>query len=603
MGNDRKETEMIRERIEKLRKKMREAGVSVYVIPSSDCHGSEYVGEHFRAREYMSGFTGSAGTLVVTLLEAGLWTDGRYFLQAERQLLGSGICLYRTGEDGVQRMEDFVEERLSHEGMLGFDGRTMGAYQAEVLVKRAEAKKREVLLTRDLVGEIWKERPKIAGKNVWILKECYVGESAESKIKRVREKMKEEGADVCVLAALCDIAWLLNIRGEDIPCVPVVMSYLCMKINSCKWYVRKEVVPEEVRKYIEGYGVEILEYEDIYQDLEKIEKGQQVWVDKKNVNYRLLSSLREVKIIDKPNPTELMKAVKNPTEIQNLREAHRKEGIALTKFMYWVKNRVREERITELSAAAYLKDRRAEQGNYMGDSFASICAYGAHGAVVHYEATKESDVRVKEGAFFLVDTGGHYLEGTTDTTRTFVLGEVSKEQKRMYTAVLRGNLHLAYAKFLSGCTGYSLDVLCREPLWQMGMDYKHGTGHGVGYYLSVHEGPNAFRWKLPEYEKAAVLEAGMVTTDEPGVYIEGEYGIRIENELLCVEAAKNEYGQFMEFEILTLTPIDLDGVLIEEMTKTERGWLNHYHQKVYRELSPYLKNEERAWLKKYTREI
>ncbi len=601
MGNDRKETKMIRERIERLREKMREAGVSVYVIPSSDCHESEYVGEHFRAREYMSGFTGSAGTLVVTLLEAGLWTDGRYFLQAERQLLGSGICLYRMGEDGVQKMEDFVEERLLDGGRLGFDARMMGAHQAEELVKRA---KKEVLLTRDLVGEIWKERPEIADKKAWILKECYAGESAGSKIKRVQERMKEEGADVCVLAALCDIAWLLNVRGEDIPCVPVVMSYLCMKTDSCKWYVRKAAVSEEVQKYAQGYGVEVLEYEDIYQDLEKIEEGQRVWLDKRNVNYRLLSSLREgVEIIDKPNPTELMKAVKNPTEIQHLREAHRKEGIALTKFMYWVKMRAKEERITELSAADYLKERRAEQGNYIEDSFASICAYGAHGAVVHYEATKESDVRIAEGALFLVDTGGHYLEGTTDTTRTFVLGEVSKEQKRMYTAVLRGNLHLAYARFLSGCTGYSLDVLCREPLWQMGMDYKHGTGHGVGYCLSVHEGPNAFRWKLPEHEKAAVLEAGMVTTDEPGVYIEGEYGIRIENELLCVEAAKNEYGQFLEFEILTLTPIDLDGVLIDEMTKTERGWLNQYHQRVYQELSPYLKEEERAWLKKYTREI
>lgn len=595
---------MIRERIEKLREKMREAGISVYVIPSSDFHGSEYVGEHFRAREYLSGFTGSAGTLIVTLLEAGLWTDGRYFLQAERQLLGSGICLYRMGEDGTEKMEDFIKERLTDEGMLGFDGRVMGAYQAEELVKRAKEKNRNVLMTRDLVGEIWEERPEIVNEKVWILKACYAGEDTGSKIKRVRERMKEEGADACVLASLCDIAWLLNVRGGDIPCVPVVMSYLCIKMDSCRWYVRKEVISEGVRAYVKGYGVEVQEYEKIYQDLEEMEKGERVWMDKRNVNYRLLSSLKEgVCVIDKPNPTELMKAVKNPTEIQNLKEAHRKEGIAFTKFMYWVKNRAKKEKITELSAAAYLKDRRAEQGHYMGDSFASICAYGAHGAVVHYEATKKSDVQVKEGAFFLVDTGGHYLEGTTDTTRTLVLGEVNKEQKKMYTAVLRGNLHLAYAKFLSGCTGYSLDVLCREPLWQMGMDYKHGTGHGVGYYLSVHEGPNAFRWKMPEHESAAVLEAGMVTTDEPGVYIEGEYGIRIEQELLCVKGEKNKYGQFLEFEILTLTPIDLDGVLTEEMSETERGWLNQYHQRVYRELSPYLEEKERVWLREYTREI
>lgn len=595
---------MIRERIEKLREKMKEAKVEVYVIPSSDCHESEYVCEHYRAREYLSGFTGSAGTLVVTLQEAGLWTDGRYFLQAEKQLLESGIVLYRMGEEGVEKIEDYVEARLTDGGRLGFDGRVMGAYQAEKYVKKAEKKHADVLCTRDLVGEIWEDRPRIADTFVEVLDEKYTGESVQSKMQNVRKRMREEGADVHVLASLCDIAWLLNLRGRDIPCVPVVLSFLCMNMDSCMWYVRKGIVSKEVEKYLERYKVEIRDYEEIYQDLSKLSRGQRVWLDKKQVNYRLWTSLpREVCILNRKNPEELLKAVKNQTEIQNLREAHRKEGVAFTKWMYWVKTKAATEEITELSAAAYLKEKRREQEHERGDSFAPICAYGTHGAIVHYEATEESNVSVQPGGFFLVDAGGHYLEGTTDTTRTLAIGEVSQEMKKMYTAVLRGNLHLAYARFLKGCTGYNLDVLCREPLWQLGKDYKHGTGHGVGYYLSVHEGPNAFRWKQLENEQAVALEAGMVTTDEPGLYIEGEYGIRIENELLCVEGEKNTYGQFLEFEILTLTPIDLDGVLVEEMTLTEREWLNAYHKQVYTKIAPYLEQEEREWLKEYTRRI
>lgn len=595
---------MIRERIERLREKMREAGVGVYVIPSSDCHGSEYVGEHDRAREYMSGFTGSAGTLIVTLREAGLWTDGRYFLQAEDQLRGSGIRLYRMGEEGVEKIEEFVGKRLVDGGRLGFDGRVMEAFWAEKFVRKAREKGTDVLATRDLVGEIWEERPKRPDMPVHVFEECYAGESVGSKLQRVRERMKEVKADVHVLSSLCDIAWLLNVRGGDIPRVPVVLSFLCMDLVGCRWYVRGEVVSDEVRRCLEGWGVKIREYEEIYRDLAEIPEGKRVWMDKKNVNYRLLTSLpRGVEVVDRRNPQELMKAVKNETEIQNLREAHLKEGIAFTKFLYWVKTRAETEEITELSAAEYLDQMRGEQRQERGQSFAPICAYGAHGAVVHYEATKESDVQVAPGGLFLVDAGGHYLEGTTDTTRTMVIGKVSEEEKRMYTAVLRGHLHLAYAKFLKGCTGYSLDVLCREPLWQMGMDYKHGTGHGVGYYLSVHEGPNAFRWKLPEGEEAVALEPGMVTTDEPGVYIEGKYGIRLENELLCVEGEKNAYGQFLEFEILTLTPFDLDGVLKEEMTKTEKEWLNAYHKQVYQEISPYLEPCEKEWLLTATRSI
>lgn len=595
---------MIQERLRLLREKMREAGVSVYVVPSSDCHESEYVCAHYRAREYITGFTGSAGTAVVTLTGAGLWTDGRYFIQAERQIQGSGIRLFRAGEPGVPKVEAYVKEHLKKDDLLGFDGRVLSAAAAGKLVKAAEEKGAKVLAARDLAGEIWADRPAIEDAPVFLLEERWSGETTESKLGRVREELEKSGADVHVLASLCDIAWLLNIRGGDIPSVPVVLSFLKLTREDCFWYVRPSVVTEELRASLAEHGVRILDYDEIYSDVEQLRAGQTVLMDQKAVNYRLLSSVPEsVKLLDRRNPTELMKAVKNETELANLKTAHLKEGIAFTRFMYWLKTNAGEKEITELSAAAYLEDLRKEQEHYLEPSFSSICAYGEHGAIVHYSATEETNVKLENKGFFLVDAGGHYLEGSTDTTRTFALGPLTREQKQMFTAVCRGNLRLANAVFLHGCSGHSLDVLCREPLWQLRADYKHGTGHGVGYLLSVHEGPNAFRWKLKDGESPTALEAGMVTTDEPGIYIEGNYGIRTENELVCVEAEQNEYGQFMAFENLTLTPIDLDAVLPEEMSGEERAWLNAYHRRVYKELSPHLTEEEREWLREYTREI
>lgn len=595
---------MIRERIEKLRQKMREAGVTVYVIPSTDCHESEYVCAHYRAREYMSGFTGSAGTLVVTLQEAGLWTDGRYFLQAEQQLAGTGIRLFRMGEPGVPKLPEYVKEKLTG-GKLGFDGRVMGAFCAETLFQAARESGAQVLVTEDLVGAIWENRPGIPDTRLFLLDERYTGEGTEQKLAGIREELRRAGAKIHVLASLCDIAWILNLRGGDIPCVPVVLSFLCITETDCIWYVRSQVVTEEIRRELEGKGIRIREYDTVYEDLKTLADGKKVLLDKKNVNSRLLLSLPpNAQVIDRENPSELMKAVKNETELFNLRTAHLKEGLAFTRLMHWLKTRAGKEVITERSAAEYLDAERRKQSHYLEQSFAPICAYGEHAAIVHYSATEESNARIEAEGFLLVDAGGHYLEGTTDTTRTFVLGAVSEEQKRMYTAVCRGNLRLASAKFLHGCTGYHLDVLCREPLWQMGADYKHGTGHGVGYLLNVHEGPNAFRWKQPETEeRAAVLEEGMVTTDEPGIYIEGKYGIRTENELVCKKGIQNVYGQFMEFEILTLTPIDLDGILPQEMTAQERKWLNAYHAMVYEKLSPCMEENEKKWLRHYTREI
>lgn len=596
--------ERIKERLRRLRERMREYQVTVYVIPSSDCHESEYVCAHYRAREYMSGFTGSAGTLVVTMEEAGLWTDGRYFLQAEQQLRGTGIHLFRSGEPGVPKIVEYVDQKLSEGGILGFDGRTMGAHRAEELILAAEKKGAGALVTEDLAGQVWEDRPKIPDTELYVLDLCYAGEDTKDRLARVRAEMERTKADIHVLGDLCDIAWLLNIRGGDIPCVPVALSFLCITKEDCIWYVREQIVTEEIRRYLKERGVRIRDYEAVYEDLSGLAAGQKVLLDKKNVNYRLLTAVSSQSIvIDQRNLTELMKAVKNETEIRNLRTAHLKEGIAFTRLMYWLKTSAGKEEMTERSVADYLDARRREQEHYLGQSFAPISAYGANGAIVHYSPTEESDAKIRPEGFLLVDAGGHYLEGTTDTTRTFAMGELTPEQKKMFTAVCRGNLNLAYARFLHGCTGYSLDILCREPLWQAGVDYKHGTGHGVGYLLNVHEGPNAFRFKLPEQEQPAILEAGMVTTDEPGIYIEGKYGIRTENELLCVKRENNPYGQFMEFEILTLTPIDLDAVLPQEMTKTERERLNDYHEKVYRTLSPHLTEEERDWLRIATRRI
>ena len=594
----------VQERLKRLRQRMKEAGVTVYIVPSSDYHGSEYVCGHFQARAYITGFTGSAGTAVVTLDDAGLWTDGRYFIQAKRELTGTGVALYREGEAGVPELEEYVRAHL-HEGeLLGFDGRVLMASRAEKFKRLAEEQGAGTLAGEDLVGDIWTERPQIPDSPMYVLEESVTGEDTGHKLSRVREQMDRCGADIHVLSSLCDIAWLLNLRGGDIPCVPVTLSYLCLMRDACRFYVREQAVTEDVRDYLKKYGVEIRDYHKIYEDLQKPEGAQSALLDKRSVNYRLLLSLpSNIRVVDKSNPTELMKAVKNKTELANLREAHIKEGTAFTRFMYWLKTAADKGRVTELSAAARLEELRGEQEGYLGPSFASICAYGPNGAIVHYAATKETDAEIFPQGFFLVDAGGHYREGTTDTTRTFAMGALSGGQKRMFTAVLRGNLNLARARFLYGCSGYNLDVLCREPLWEMGVDYKHGTGHGVGYRLNVHEGPNTFRFKLPKEEKPAALEAGMVTTDEPGVYIEGKYGIRTENELVCVEGERNGYGQFMKFEILTLTPIDLDAVIPEEMTEEERKFLNDYHRRVYEVIAPRLSGEERKWLQYATREI
>ena len=596
---------MIPERLKKLREEMAQRGIDIYVVPTSDFHDSEYVGEHFKARKFITGFTGSAGTAVITMTEAGLWTDGRYFVQAERQLEGSTVTLYRMGEEGVPTVDEFLAEKLPENGCLGFDGRVIGGTWGRRMEKLAEKKNGTIHCNEDLIDIIWEDRPALSKEPAFILEEKYAGKSTAEKLAAVREAMEKEGADYHILTSLYDIAWLLNVRGGDIECVPVVLSYLVLTEKECIWFLQEEIVDEKLRAYLNENHITTRSYDAIYEYVLDIPANVKVLLSAGQVNYRIVSSLNEdITIIDKPNPTLLMKAVKNPTEVDNTRAAHVKDGVAVTKFMYWLKNNIGKTKITEISASDYLENLRKEQENFLGISFNTISAYGANAAMMHYSATPESDTELKPEGFLLVDSGGHYYEGTTDITRTFALGPITDEMRTHFTAVCRSNMNLAHAKFLYGCTGLNLDILARGPLWEMGIDYKCGTGHGVGYLLNVHEGPNGFRWRVvAERNDSGVLQEGMITTDEPGVYLEGKYGIRTENELVCHKSCKNEYGQFMEFENITYAPIDLDAIDPEQMTKREREYLNEYHAMVYKTLSPYMTEEENEWLKRYTRAI
>lgn len=596
---------MINKRIQMLRQKMAERGITIYVVPTSDFHESEYVGDYFKARKFITGFTGSAGTAVITMDQAGLWTDGRYFIQAAAQLANSEVELFKMGEENVPTVIEFIRDHLVQGGGLGFDGRVINGRLGTELKELAEQKKASFHTSQDLVGMIWEERPAMPMEPVFLLEEQYTGESTTSKIKRVREKMKQSNADVHILTSLDDIAWVLNIRGNDIPHFPVVLSFLAITQTECCLFIHSKVLSESVRMQLEQWGITICDYEAIYSYVAQIEAKKTVWMDCDRVNFNICNQLNsEVKVLNQENPTVRMKAIKNPVELENLRNAHVEDGVAFTKFMYWLKTNVGKIAMTEITASDYLAERRKERKGFLDLSFDTIAAYEANGAMMHYCATLESAAVLEPRGFLLVDSGGHYYQGTTDITRTMALGPITEKQREHFTIVLRSNLNLAAAKFLYGCNGHNLDILSRGPLWELGLDYKCGTGHGVGYLLNVHEAPNGFRWKIvPERKDSAIFEEGMVTTDEPGVYLEGEYGIRTENELVCCKAEKNEYGQFMKFETITYAPIDLDAIDPELLTKREKQLLNDYHHMVYEKLSPYLTEEEQKWLQVYTRAV
>lgn len=593
----------IAKRIKRLRKLMREGRIDAYLVPTSDYHESEYVGSHFSCREYITGFTGSAGTALIGKDWAGLWTDGRYFVQAASELEGSGVELMKIGEPGVPTIEEYLEKHLPQQGILGFDGRVVSARMGEDLKKRLESRNVSFAYTEALIGEIWEERPGLSAEPVWVLEERYAGRPAAEKIAELRQEMKAVQATVHILTTLDDIVWLLNIRGNDIPHNPVVLSYAAVTDREFLLFVNSKVLSGEVSAYLKGLGVTICPYQEIYTYVQEL-YHERVLLEKGKVNYAIVNYLDDSnRIIDQMNPTVMKKAQKTQTEIDNLKRAHIRDGVAMTKFIYWMKQNIGKIPMTECSAAEYLKTLRRKQGA-LDESFATISAYGSNAAMCHYHAEEGRCAVLKPQGLYLVDSGGQYLEGTTDITRTMALGPVTDKEKEHYTLVLMSMLRLGHVRFLEGCSGLSLDYVARELMWQRGLNYNHGTGHGVGYLLNVHERPVGIRFKtVPERQDGAAFMPGMVCSDEPGIYIEGSHGIRTENLMFCKEAQVTEYGRFFSFEYLTYVPIDLEPVDVTLMEARDIAYLNEYHNQVYEKISPYLEKEEAEWLKKVTQPI
>lgn len=567
-----------------LRREMEKRGIDAYLVPTTDFHGSEYVNDYFKCRKYVSGFTGSAGTLLVTGDFAGLWTDGRYFLQAEKQLQGSGISLIRINQPGVLSIREYLTENLEPESTIAFDGRVVDADFGMSLETDYNIK-----FDLDLVGEIWKERPALHGNEIYELPLEAVGETAESKLKRLRLAMEEKGADYHIITGLEEIAWLYNLRGSDVSHTPVFFAFALISKDEDRLYTLHSA----------GRSIgdrDTLPYFQFFEDIKELKQGR-LLLDTKKASYTLVKSLPEnVEIISDVDPVEAMKAVKNQTELRCTENAHIKDGLAMVQFIFWLKNNVGKIDISEISAADKLEALRRRQPGCFDLSFDTIPGYMENGAIVHYAPTADTNKRLRPEGLFLVDSGGQYEDGTTDITRTIALGSLTDEMRENYTTVLKSNLELSMAEFEQGTTGAQLDEIARKPLKARGLDFNHGTGHGVGHILSVHEGPNRIS---PTGGDWPILP-GMITTDEPGVYKEGAYGIRLENELVCVEKEKDGA---LGFEPITLCPFDRDAILPEMLSKEEREYLNAYHEKVYRMLRDRLEPDARSWLREQTEEL
>ena len=589
------------EKLALLRAEMKKRGISAYVVVTDDFHASEYVGTHFKAREFLSGFTGSAGTLVVLPDSAALWTDGRYFLQAAQQLEGSGIELMRMGQPGVPEIPAFLRDHVPENGWIGFDSRTVSNAFARTIGEKTREKHIRFAGGEDLVDLVWADRPALSCEPVWTLDVKYTGLTRREKLAMVRGKMEELGADVFVIPALDEVAWLLNLRGGDVLYTPVFLSYLLLGRDQATLCVQKEAVSAEIEAQLKADGVSLAPYDDIYRLIAALPTATRVLLDGERANYRITQSVPDgAETLDRPSPIQLMKAMKTPAEQENERLAHIKDGVAVTRFLYWLKHAVGKEPITELSAAKKLESLRAEGEHYLEQSFDPILAYGAHGAIVHYEPTEETDIPMEPRGLCLADTGAQYLEGTTDITRTIALGPLTDEEKRIYTLVLRGHLQLGAAKFLYGCTGENLDMLARTPLWENGLDYNHGTGHGVGFVLGVHEGPERVHWDVNRQKRHCVIEEGMIFSNEPGIYLAGKFGVRIENLVVVREAERTEFGRFLKLEPLTLVPYDRDAIDLAMLSSRDVELLNDYHAKVCAAISPYLQGDELNWLKEVT---
>lgn len=597
-------------KIGQLRDRMKELGIDAYLVPTADFHESEYVGEFFKCRHFLTGFNGTAGTAVITMDKAGLWTDGRYFVQAEEQLSGSEIKLYRMGEPEFPTLDEFLEEELPVDGCLGFDGRVVNSELGYGLQNLLQEKNVTINCSKDLVGEIWTSRPAMSCEPIWSLDVKYAGKSTVEKLSDLRDAMKKNKAQIHLMTALDEIAWLFNLRGNDIVNNPVFLSYALITQDEAYLYVQKEAIKEdtkmgkEVCAALAEAKVQVKEYAEFLQDVAAL-KNEKILLERKKASFAVCESIdASCRIIDEMNPCATMKAVKNATEIENMRKAHLKDGIAVTKFMYWLKHTIGTCDMTEMTAAHKIEELRAEQGNYIEPSFVTIAAYKENAAMCHYHPSDEVCKKLKPEGLLLVDSGGQYLEGTTDITRTYALGPLTEKEKEYYTIVAAAMLKVSTMKFLHGCRGINLDYTIREAFWKRGLDFAHGTGHGVGYLSNVHERPNGLRWKVvPERQDSAVIEPGMICSDEPGLYFAGDFGTRTENLILCVEDEKNEYGQFLKFEFLTKAPIDLEALDTRFMDDEDIERLNTYHKDVYETISPYMNDEEKEWLKHVTREI
>lgn len=593
----------MKKEITQLQQKMAEMSIDYYLVPTSDYHHSEYISDYFKCREYLSGFTGSAGTLLVSQTQAWLWADGRYHIQAQQELTGTGIHLMKDGLTGVPTLSDFLKDCMETGQTLGFDGRLYTSGFISGLKRKLSAKQILFVYDKDLVQEIWKDRPKLVAEPVYVYPERYAGTTVSEKIAAYRDYLMKYQADCQLLTSLTDIAWLFNLRGHDVACTPVFLSYAFLSLKEVILFIQEGVLTQEAKEYLQNNGIETRDYHSFYDFVKSIEHVRML-VDYSDLNYCCYQSLSDTNtLLRAAKYTTSAKIIKNDTEIEHTRACHLRDGVYMTKFMYWLKNTIRKRSLSELEAAAYIDQLRLSDDLALDLSFETISAYGKNAAIVHYRPSAKSNTVVEAKGMLLVDSGGHYLDGTTDITRTFILGPITEEEKLCYTTTCRSMLHLANAKFLTGCRGSNLDCLAREPMWELGIDFLHGTGHGVGHVLSVHEGPNNFRFRVNSGNLDAVLLPGMITTDEPGIYQAEKFGIRIENELLCKKWKQNQYGQFLEFEYLTYAPIDLDGIEPDLMNEQEKQWLNDYHKKVYEKISPYLSKDERKWLKEYTREI
>ena len=582
----------INKRIEEARKVMKKYKVNAYIVTSSDYHQSEYIDDYFKGREYLSGFTGSAGVLVIFKDEACLWTDGRYHIQAEKQLKGSEVKLFKQGNLGVPTYKEYIISKLAENSKIGIDAKILLSSDVNEIL----SKKKYKIVDFDLLAEIWDKRKKLPDGKIFILEDKYTGKTYKEKVKEIRVALKEKGADYNIISSLDDIAWIYNFRGDDVQHNPVALSFTVISEKKASLYIDKNKLNEEAKKYFKDNKVEVKGYFEFFEDIKKL-KGN-ILVDFNKISYAIYEAITKNKLINSMNPSTYLKAHKNEIEIANTKDIHIQDGVAIVKFMYWLKNNYKKENITEFSAEEKINSLREKIEGYIDLSFSTISAFGKNAAMMHYSAPEKNSTKIEDGVY-LLDSGGTYLKGTTDITRTFFLGKVGKQEKTDNTLVLKGMLALSRAKFLFGATGTNLDVLARQFLWNVGIDYKCGTGHGVGHILNVHEGPHGIRFQYNPQR----LEIGMIVTNEPGAYIEGSHGIRIENELLVKEACETEHGKFLEFETITYAPIDLDGIVKTLLTKEEKQQLNEYHSEVYEKLSPYLNEKEKEFLKEYTKSI